>query len=133
MASRGVGYDPGPETPPWGRWTRPLLAALLLAGLTAPAFAQDRPVPTRPAQPVPKAAPPARLPDPAFEATRVAFEALPEAERKAVQDALVWTGDFNAVVSGAFGRRTFDALTAYRARAGGADPLEPRGRAALLA
>lgn len=135
MDSRGAGYELGPETLRRRRRTRPLLAAVLLAGLTPPGFAQDRPVPPRPAQPAPKAAPPARptVPDPAFEATRVAFEALPEAERKAVQDALVWTGDFNAVVSGAFGRRTFDALTAYRTRAGGADPLEPRGRAALLA
>ncbi|MCJ2141009.1 serine protease [Methylobacterium sp. E-066] len=89
----------------------------------------------RPAQPAPKAASPAKpvAPDPAFETTRAAFEALTEADRKAIQDALVWTGDFNAVVSGAFGRRIFDALTAYRTRTGGADPLEPRGRAALLA
>ncbi|MCJ2125019.1 serine protease [Methylobacterium sp. J-077] len=110
----------------------PLLAVLLLGSLTASGLAQDRPVTTRPA---PKTASPAKpaASDPAFEATRAVFEALPEAERKAVQDALVWTGDFNAVVSGAFGRRTFDALTAYRARTGGADPLESRGRAALLA
>ncbi|WP_409566889.1 serine protease [Methylobacterium sp. J-048] len=135
MDSRGAGYGSDPEALPRRRLTLPLLAALLLAGLTGPGFAQDRPLPTRPAQPAPKAAPPARpaTPDPALEATRVAFEALPEVERKAVQDALVWTGDFNAVVSGAFGRRTFDALTAYHARAGGADPLELRGRAALLA
>ncbi|MCJ2053414.1 serine protease [Methylobacterium sp. J-070] len=86
--------------------------------------AQDRPVPPR-AAPAPV--------DPAVEAARAAFEALPEAERKAIQDALVWTGDFNAVVSGAFGRRTFEALNAYRARSGDADPLDPRGRAALLA
>ncbi|SFL23287.1 serine protease [Methylobacterium pseudosasicola] len=114
-----------------GRRTVPLLAVLLLGGLTAPGLAQDRPA----AQPAPKAASPAKpaAPDPAFEATKAAFEVLPEAERKAIQDALVWTGDFNAVVSGAFGRRTFDALTAYRTWAGGADPLDPRGRAALLA
>ncbi len=104
-------------------------ATVLLAGLlaAAPVQAQTRPVPSR-------AAPAAGAPvDPAFEAAKAAFEALPEAERKTVQEALVWTGDFNAVVSGAFGRRTFEALDAYRTRAGGAAPLDPRGRAALLA
>ncbi|MFD0937722.1 serine protease, partial [Methylobacterium trifolii] len=64
------------------------------------------------------AAAPATVPDPAFEAMRTAFEALPEAERKAIQDALVWGGDYNSVVTGGFGRRTFEALNAFRARAG---------------
>ncbi|MCJ2135653.1 serine protease [Methylobacterium sp. J-026] len=104
-----------------------VLLAGLLAAAQAQAQAQARPVP-------PRAAPAAGAPvDPAFEAAKAGFEALPEAERRAVQEALVWTGDFNAVVSGAFGRRTFEALDAYRTRAGGADPLDPRGRAALLA
>lgn len=137
MDSHRAGQEPDRETAPRGRRTHPLLAALLLGCLTAPgpALAQDRPVPARPVQPAPRAASPARpaAPDPAFEETKAAFEALPEAERKAIQDALVWTGDFNAVVSGAFGRRTFDALSAYRTRTGGADPLDPRCRAALLA
>lgn len=101
------------------------LLALLLAA--APAAAQNQPQPSRAA---PAAAAPA---DAAFESAKATFEALPEPERKAIQDALVWTGDFNAVVSGAFGRRTFEALNAYRARSQGADPFDPRGRAALLA
>ncbi|MCJ2018055.1 serine protease [Methylobacterium sp. E-065] len=102
-----------------GRRQAAALLALLLA--TGPAAAQDQPRPSRAA--------PA---DPAFEGAKAAFEALPEPERKAIQDALVWTGGFNAVVSGAFGRRTFEALNAYRARTQSADPLDPRGRAALL-
>ena len=61
--------------------------------------------------------------DPAFEAAKAAFEALPEAERKAVQDALVWTGDYNSVITGTFGRRTFEALVAYQRRA----KLNPAG------
>jgi hypothetical protein len=100
-----------------------LLALLLTAG---PAAAQNQPRPSRTA---PAAAAPA---EPAFEAAKATFEALPEPERKAIQDALVWTGDFNAVVSGSFGRRTVEALNAYRARTDGANPLDPRGRAALL-
>ncbi|GJD45043.1 hypothetical protein AFCDBAGC_2912 [Methylobacterium cerastii] len=102
---------------------RPLSVALAL--LAAPAVAQA------PKVPPPRA--PATAPDPAFEAMRAAFEALPEAERKALQDALVWTGDYNSVVNGAFGRRTFEALNAARARTAGADPLDPRSRAAILA
>ena len=99
-----------------------LLAVLLACGS---AGAQDRPEPPQAGPKVPA--------DPAFEAAKATFEALPDADRKAIQEALVWTGDFNAVVSGGFGRRTFEALNAYRTRAGGADPLDPRGRAALLA
>ena len=102
---------------------RPLSVTLAL--LAAPAVAQA------PKAPPPRA--PAAAPDPALEAMRAAFEALPEPERKALQDALVWTGDYNSVVNGAFGRRTFEALNAARARAGGADPLDPRSRAAILA
>ena len=107
-----------------GRRQAAALLALLLA--TGPAAAENQPRPSRAA---PAAAAPA---DPAFEGAKAAFEALPEPERKAIQDALVWTGGFNAVVSGAFGRRTFEALNAYRARTQSADPLDPRGRAALL-
>lgn len=116
------GRFPGPSRA-HGRQAARLLALLLAAG---PAAAQNQP---RPSRPMPTTAAPV---DPAFEAAKATFEALPEPERKAIQDALVWTGDFNAVVSGGFGRRTFEALNAYRARSDGADPLDPRGRATLL-
>ncbi|WP_298954557.1 peptidoglycan-binding protein [uncultured Methylobacterium sp.] len=102
-------------------------ALLLLAALagSAPAFAQA------PRPPVPKPA----APDPAFEAARTAFEARPEDERRRVQDALVWVGDYNSVTTGAFGRRTFEALQAWQARAGapGTGLLDDRERSALLA
>ncbi|MGT2479895.1 trypsin-like peptidase domain-containing protein [Methylobacterium oryzae CBMB20] len=129
MGSRdsSPGGFPG-ASPRQGRRVALLGALLLIAGA---AQAQERPAPPRPGAKEPPVA--ATAADPAFEAAKAAFEALPEAERRAIQDALVWTGDFNAVVSGAFGRRTFEALAAYRARTGGADPLDPRGRAALLA
>ncbi|MCJ2022879.1 serine protease [Methylobacterium sp. J-067] len=99
------------------------ILALALLAPAGPASAQTRPPP-------PPAAKPA---DPAMDATRAAFEALPEPERKALQDALVWTGDFNGVVSGGFGRRTFEALQAFAARARLADPLTAEGRTALRA
>jgi hypothetical protein len=43
-----------------------------------------------------------------------AFQAFPEADRKAAQEALGWLGFYNGVVTGAFGKRTIDALTAYQ-------------------
>lgn len=101
-----------------------LRAAAFLAALATPAA-----VCAQPAQ-----RPQAAAPDPAVEAMRARFEALPEPERKALQDALVWTGDYNSVVSGAFGRRTFEGLNAYRTRTGEArDPLDPGARQAILA
>lgn len=94
------------------------VAVLMLAA--APGIAQPRP---------PSAA------DPRQEAARIAFEALPEAERKAIQDALVWTGDYNGVLDGSFGKRSYDAIVAFEARmkldADGI--LQGTERAALLA
>jgi hypothetical protein len=104
-------------------------AALLAAGLLAaasPAFAQ--PAPSNPP-------PPAAQPDPAFQAAKAAFDALAEPERRAIQDALVWTGDHVGVVSGSFGRRTFDALAAYgkRTKASPHGVLDPKARGELVA
>ncbi|HEX2725787.1 MAG TPA: serine protease [Beijerinckiaceae bacterium] len=101
-----------------------LTAVVVLGCSPDAAMAQARPTP-----------PAATKPDAAFDSAKVAFEALPETERKAVQDALVWTGDFNAAVSGEFGRRTFDAINAYlaRTRRPAAGTLDAPTRKALLA
>jgi hypothetical protein len=112
------------------------LALLLAAGFAAPTATQilaqgQSQVPAP--RPAAKAPAPASAADPAFEAAKAAFEALPEAERKALQDALVWTGDYNSVLAGTFGRRTFEALNAFQARNGGGDPLSPPVRARILA
>ncbi|MFD1355768.1 peptidoglycan-binding protein, partial [Methylorubrum suomiense] len=94
------------------------LAALAALGLAFDASAQAvPPAPAaKPAVPTPKPAAPAL--DPTFEAARSAFEALLEPERRAVQDALVWTGDYNGVTTGGFGRRTFDGIATYQRRTG---------------
>jgi hypothetical protein len=85
-------------------------AALVgLAAACAPphsAFAQN-PAPT----------PPPAL-DARMEAQRIAFLAMPEADRKAVQDALGWLGFYNGAVDGAFGKRTRDAVLAYQTSVG---------------
>ncbi|MCJ2129355.1 serine protease [Methylobacterium sp. E-045] len=101
-------------------------AAAALALLVLPVQAQG---PAQaPARPAPAA-------DPAFEAAKAAFEPLSEADRKGWQDALVWTGDYNSVITGTFGRRTYDALLSYQKRAGNPAPGFPdaRMRAAILA
>ena len=85
-----------------GRIIRAVSGFVMLA-TAGTALAQAPPALPRPAPAKPPAL--AKPVDPAFEAARTAFEALPESERKALQDALVWTGDYNSVISGTFARR----------------------------
>ncbi|MDB5590357.1 peptidoglycan-binding domain-containing protein, partial [Enterovirga sp.] len=101
-------------------------AALLAAALLLAAS----PAPGQPAGAASEA-----VPAPAGEAARAAFESLPEDDRSAVQDALVWTGDYSGAADGTFGRRTFEAIVAYqrRARRPPDGILDPAERAALLA
>lgn len=54
-------------------------------------------------------------PPAALEAARAAFEALPEADRKAIQEGLIWSGDYSGVADGTFGRQTFNAIAALQA------------------
>ncbi|BAU90030.1 peptidoglycan binding domain-containing protein [Methylorubrum populi] len=108
------------------------LPALLAAGLASGAIAQT-PAPPAPAVRPRPAAPIPPAPDPAFEAARTAFEALPEAERRGLQDALVWTGDYNGVTTGAFGKRSFEGIQTYQTRTGATPTglLTPPERVAL--
>jgi peptidoglycan hydrolase-like protein with peptidoglycan-binding domain len=88
-------------------WGVALAAALFPAPfLAATAFAQDA---TEEAMQA--------LPAPTYEAARTAFEELPQADRAALQDALVWTGDYASTSDGSFGRRTFEAIQAFQRRA----------------
>jgi peptidoglycan hydrolase-like protein with peptidoglycan-binding domain len=79
--------------------------------------------------------PPAAHVDSTQDAARAAFEALPEADRKAVQDGLIWTGDYKGIADGRFGRGTHDAIAAFaqRAKLPGDGTLDDKGRAALAA
>jgi hypothetical protein len=76
----------------------------------------------------------ARSVDAAFEAARAAFEALPDPERKGLQDALIWTGDQVGAADGSFGRRTYDGVIAYQRRLGlpPTGILDTKPRTALL-
>ncbi|MBK9083262.1 MAG: peptidoglycan-binding protein [Rhizobiales bacterium] len=73
------------------------------------------PRPTAPSAPKPDAQ---AAPDPAYEASLAAFEALSPQDRRAVQEALVWSGDFLGVTEGNFGKRTRDALIAFEKKNG---------------
>ena len=53
--------------------------------------------------------------DAAFVAQKAAFMGMPEATRKAVQDALVWLGLYVGVNDGDLGKRTRDAILAFQA------------------
>lgn len=80
------------------------LAWLALVLGCASALAQSPPAPA--------------APDPTYEAARQAFEAMPTPERSALQDALVWSGDYASTTTGAFGRRTYDGIRAFQKRTG---------------
>ena len=93
--------------------------------------------PTRAQTPPAKAGSPptSAAPDPAYDIAKRAFDALPEADRRAIQESLIWTGDYKGVVDGGFGRATRAAIVAYARRANlppdGA--LDEKARAALVA
>jgi peptidoglycan hydrolase-like protein with peptidoglycan-binding domain len=73
--------------------------------------------------------------DAAMAAQKAAFLALPEATRKAAQEALVWLGFYVGVNDGDFGKRTRDAIVAFQAsvKAPADGTLSPPLLKALLA
>jgi peptidoglycan hydrolase-like protein with peptidoglycan-binding domain len=86
------------------RQTLGRVAFALVLGLFSPlASAQTQTPPTAPST---DAA--------AIAARKAAFLALPEATRKAVQEALVWLGLYVGVDDGEFGKRTHDAILAFQ-------------------
>lgn len=68
-------------------------------------------------------------------AARQAYDALPVADRRAIQDNMVWAGVYKGVVDGEFGRMTFNAMRSFTARRAGAAEgiLSAPDRAALAA
>lgn len=85
------------------------------------------------AAPLASAQAPAPGPSPQMAAAQAGFEALPEAERKAIQNDLIWAGQFNGAVSGSYGPLTFRAINAFKGARGPADGLLPPAERAALA
>jgi hypothetical protein len=63
------------------------------------------------------------------------YAAIPLAERIAIQNDLVWTGDYNGSVTGEFGDRAIAAVKAFQKRHGAKETgvLNPQERATLAA
>lgn len=78
-------------------------------------------------------APPSASADTLMAASRAAFEALSEVQRKSIQEDLVWAGTYRGMTDGGFGKGTFAAITSYelavKTKADGI--LDPAERAAL--
>ena len=83
----------GANEMPVARTVSGLAAVLAAASWRSPARHRLAQAPTPPVAPAAK-------PDPAFDAAKAAFDALPEPDRRAIQDALVWTGDYLGLVAG---------------------------------
>ncbi len=109
-----------PLSPRCSAWTIPLAAAVTLA-CAAPVSAQA-PAPATPAAANPQMA-----------AAQASFEALPEAERKAIQADLIWAGGFSGATSGSFGALTFRAINSFKNGRGPADGILPPAERAALA
>jgi hypothetical protein len=102
-------------------WTGALLGAWTLSFAPWAALAEN-------AAPTPTPSVDARA-----DAQKSAFLALPEADRKAVQDALGWLGLYNGAVDGAWGKRTRDSILAYQGGASAtADGLVTASQLAAL-
>lgn len=84
-------------------------AAFAGIALGSTAFAQPLPPGTR--VPPPLTAP---QPNPALEAAQQAFDALPEGQRKQIQEDLIWASNFTAVTSGQFGPRTYQSIQNFQ-------------------
>src|SRR6476619_7211944 len=108
-----------------------LIAALFIACLAAPALAQTKPAEKPAAKPAAKPATPAAAAKPA--PAKTGYEAMPVAERIAIQSDLVWTGDLNSTANGEWGPLSLAAVKAFQKRKGGKDTgtLTPEERTAL--
>ena len=122
------------------------LAGVVLSSLVATSLAlaqpakQAEPKPAEPkkAEPVAQAksknaAAPKADKKAATDAITASYNAIPLADRLAIQNDLVWTGDYNGLVNGEFSERAIAAVKAFQKRQGGKETgvLNLTERAAL--
>ena len=106
------------------------LAALATVAATGgEATGKTRPAATRKAAP----AAPAQTKAPAPGSPRAVYAAMPEAERKAIQADLIWTGDYNGLIDTDFGDNSVAAVKTFQKRNGGKETglLNPDERSKL--
>lgn len=103
------------------------LSACLAASLPSLSFAQDAKKPA--------AAAPKKKAAPRVNPVTTHYAAMPLADRAALQNDLIWTGDFNGIANGDFAERAVAAVKAFQTRNGGTVTgiLQPAGRTALAA
>jgi peptidoglycan hydrolase-like protein with peptidoglycan-binding domain len=104
-----------------------MAAAIPIAVMFALPAAAQQPTPVKPA---PK--PAAAKPVPAAAAIK-SYASMPEAERIAIQNDLIWTGDFVGTATSEFGERSVAAVKAFQKRQGHKETgvLNPAERALL--
>jgi len=120
------------------------LAASWLASwpATGAAAPKARPADSKPADTKPTVKPAAKTPattaaalakPPAPGTPRAVYAAMPEGERITIQSDLIWTGDYNGIVSADFGDNSVDAVKTFQKRNGGKETgiLNPDERAKL--
>lgn len=83
-----------------------LILAAALAAFCTPVMAQQTPPTPAQTRPVPP-------PDPKMVAAQAVFEALPEAERRAIQQDLGFATSFNGAALGTFGPLTFNGIQSF--------------------
>jgi peptidoglycan hydrolase-like protein with peptidoglycan-binding domain len=99
------------------RFALTLLVAMTMATSAA---AQQPPVPAaKPAAAKPTAVKRVAAKPAAGNPLAKSYAALPEAERMAIQNELIWTGDFNGTAASEFGERAVTAVKAFQKRQGG--------------
>ncbi|MEJ0073840.1 MAG: serine protease [Alphaproteobacteria bacterium] len=114
------------------------LAGALLSCFVALSFAAAEPAKQDAAKAAPakqKAKAPKAEQKAALDATAASYTAIPLTERIAIQNDLVWTGDYNGLINGDFGERAIAAVKAFQKRNGGKETgvLNQPERAALAA
>jgi len=119
------------------------LAGALVSCLVAASFAAAEPAQQNAAKPAParketkaKATKAPKVEQKAaLDAIAASYTAIPLTERAAMQNDLVWTGDYNGLINGDFGERAIAAVKAFQKRNGGKETgvLNQPERAALAA
>jgi peptidoglycan hydrolase-like protein with peptidoglycan-binding domain len=116
------------------------LAGAIVCCLVVASFAAAEPAKQGAAKPAPvkkeaKAKAPKAEQKAAMDAIGASYTAIPLPERIAIQNDLVWTGDYNGVINGEFGERAIAAVKAFQKRKGGKETgvLNQPERAALAA